>query len=434
MTIKKNSSRSPITWVSTLYIAEGLPLFAITLLAGLMYKSLGVNNDDIAYWTGLIGFAWVFKPLWSPFLEVIQNKKMLVILFQLIGGLSLGLVALSMQLPNYFAISIGLLAMVAIASATHDIVADGLYIASLNHQQQAQYAGWQGAFYNVARFLSLGVLIAYAGELQKTMPPAQAWAIIFALLGLGLVALALYHTWSLPKEKPQETRPSMRDVYDTSVLVIIDFFKKPGIWMMILFIILFRTGEGQVQTIGPLFLKEIKANGGLGLTDAQFSLVYGLSGTIAFIAGSIFGGYFAAWLGLRRALLWLILMMNVPNLVFFFLSTTMPDNLGIISVALSFEMFGYGFGFVGLILFMMQVVAPGKYQTAHYALSTGVMYLGFNIAKMMSGKIQMALGYKNFFIWVLISAIPALILSRFLNIKDKEKTNEAAIEGATVDL
>ena len=110
--------------------------------------------------------------------------------------------------------------------------------------------------------------------------------------------------------------------------------------------------------------------------------------------------------------------MNVPNAVFFFLSTSMPDNLAIVATALSFEMFGYGFGFVGLILFMMQVIAVGKYQTAHYALATGVMQLGLVIPKMVSGSIQMSLGYKNFFIWVLISAVPVLLMSRLLVIKD----------------
>ncbi len=418
----QENHRSPIRWVPSLYLAEGLPYFAVALVAGLMYKSLGVSNDEIAYWTGMIGFAWVFKPLWSPFLEAASNKKFLVIAFQLIGGVCLGLVALSMQLPNYFAVSIALLGLVAIASATHDIAADGLYIASLNNKQQAAYAGWQGAFYNAAKFISLGGLVILAGHLEKSMPPAQAWAVVFGLLGFMLIAIALYHSWSLPKVQSNVKQESMSSVFNTSLDVIKDFFTKPGIWLAIAFILLFRAGEGQIQTIGPLFLKELRANGGLGLSNEQLGIVYGTAGTIAFIGGSIMGGYFAAWLGLRRALPWLIIAMNLPNAVFFYLSTALPENISIIGAALSIEMFGYGFGFVGLILFMMQVVAVGKYQTAHYALATGVMQLGLVIPKMISGKVQTALGYEKFFIWVLISAIPVLLLCRFLKIKDQEKS------------
>jgi PAT family beta-lactamase induction signal transducer AmpG len=417
MTSINTSPRHPMTWVPTLYLAEGLPFYAVALVASLMYKSMGVANDQIAYWTGLITFAWVFKSLWSPFLEAASSKKFLVVMFQLIGGVCLGLVALSLQLPMYFAISIALLGLVSISAATHDIAADGLYIASLSNKQQAAYAGWQGAFFNAGKFISLGGLVVLAGHLEKTMPPAQAWAVIFGILAIMMIALAIYHSWALPGTKNTNTDASMRSVFTTLLDVIVTFFKKPGIWLAILFILLFRVGEGQIQTIGPLFLRDAKELGGLGLSTTEVGVVYGTAGTIAFLGGSVLGGYFASWLGLKRSLPWLILAMNVPNAVFFFLSTNLPDNLAIIATALSFEMFGYGFGFVGLILFMMQVIAVGKYQTAHYALATGVMQLGLVIPKMVSGSIQMSLGYKNFFIWVLISAIPVLLMSKLLVIK-----------------
>ena len=418
MTTETTASSHPMRWVPTLYLAEGLPFYAVALIASLMYKSLGIPNEQIARWTGLIGLAWVFKCLWSPFLEAASSKKMIVVSFQLIGGVCLGLVALSLQLPTYFSLSIALLGMVAIASATHDIAADGLYIASLSNKQQAAYAGWQGAFYNAAKFISLGGLVILAGHLEKQMDTQHAWMIIFGILGVMLTALGIYHSWALPGTKNTNTQASMHSVFTTLLDVIIDFFKKPGIWLAITFIILFRAGEGQIQTIGPLFLRDARALGGLGLSTDQVGVVYGTAGTVAFLGGSILGGYFASWLGLRRALPWLIVAMNVPNLVFFFLSSTLPENMSVIATALSFEMFGYGFGFVGLILFIMQVVAVGKYQTAHYALGTGVMQLGFVFFKMISGDIQVALGYKHFFVWVLISAIPVLFLTRFVKIKD----------------
>ncbi len=80
-------------------------------------------------------------------------------------------------------------------------------------------------------------------------------------------------------------------------------------------------------------------------------------------------------------------------------------------------MFGYGFGFVGVILLMMQEIAPGKYQTAHYAFANSLMNLGLLLPGTVSGKIQVAVGYRNFFVWVLLSSIPALILSRLIPIR-----------------
>jgi PAT family beta-lactamase induction signal transducer AmpG len=413
-------ARSPISWVPTLYFAEGLPFYTVALIAGLMYKSMGVANDEIARWTGLIGLAWVFKPLWSPLLEAASSKKLLVVFFQFTGASCLGLVALALQLPSWFALSIAALALVSLASATHDIAADGLYIASLSDKQQAAYAGWQGAFFNAAKFISLGGLVILAGYFEKRMAVASAWTLIFGMLAAMMAALGAYHLWALPGKK-NVARPPGVGLFDTLGDVIVDFFRKPGIWLAIAFIVLFRAGEGQIQTIGPLFLRESRALGGLGLSTDEVGLLYGTVGTGAFLVGSVLGGYFTSWLGLKRALLFLILAMNLPNLVFYFLSATAPSSLTVIGAGLGVEMFGYGFGFVGVILFIMQVVAPGKYTTAHYALGTGVMQLGLVLFKTVSGDIQTALGYERFFLWVLLCAVPVLVLSRFLSIGAKDE-------------
>lgn len=416
--------RHPLTWVPTLYFAEGLPLWVVLIVAGVMFKSMGVSNQEIGHWTGILVLAWTFKPLWSPLLETSNNKRFFVVLFQIIGGVALGLIALTLQLPNAIAVTVALLGVVALASATHDIAADGLYIASLSTKQQAAFAGWQGAFYNASKFVISGGLVVLAGDLQTKLqyPPEKAWSIIFAIMSVGLIAIALYHLWALPANPTNANAPSsIKEGFATLIEVIIDFFKKPGIWLSILFILLFRAGEAQVSTIAPLFLLDSRAAGGLGLTTAQVGWAYGAAGTIAFIAGSIIGGYFAGWLGLRRSMVFLIIGMNMPNLAFFFLSSTMPDNLTIITAAIFIENFGFGFGFVGLILYMMQVLSVGKYQTAHYAFGTGLMALGLVLFRTFSGDIQAALGYKNFFLWVILSAIPVLLLSLWIVPKPKEE-------------
>jgi len=423
--------RHPLAWVPTLYLAQGLPFYSVALVAGLMFKSLGVPNDQIAHWTGVLGLAWVFKALWSPFVELARSKKAAVVGFQLLGGAALGTMALALQLPAWFALAIALLALVALASSTHDIAADGLYIASLSARQQAAYAGWQGAFFNGAKFLSLGGLVILAGHLEGRFGPHSAWATVFALLGALMVGLGLYHAWALPNPQASAwtTAPATVSagalVNDTARVladVVKAFFAKPGIWLGILFIILFRAGEGQIQTIGPLFLRDARVIGGLGLSTGEVGAIYGTAGTAAFLAGSVLGGYFTSWIGLKRAMPLLILCMNVPNLVFYYLSVAQPDAVGTITAALAAEMFGYGFGFVGIILFIMQVIASGPYQTAHYALGTGFMQLGFVLSKMVSGDIQQALGYRHFFLWVLLAALPALLLVRFVRLEAPEKS------------
>ncbi|PQO88515.1 MFS transporter [Massilia phosphatilytica] len=414
------ASPHPLAWVPTLYLAQGLPFYAVALVAGLMFKSMGVPNEQIARWTGVLGLAWVFKALWSPFLELAASKKRVVVVLQVAGGIALAALAVALQLPAWFALAIGLLAIVALASSTHDIAADGLYIANLSERQQAAYAGWQGAFFNGAKFLSLGGLVILAGFLEQRIGPPAAWATVFGLLGALLAGLGLYHAWALPGAVKAGTGASVRGTVDVLVDVVRAFFAKPGIWMGIVFILLFRLAEGQVQTIGPLFLRDARAVGGLGLSTQEVGAIYGTAGTAAFLVGSILGGWFTSRVGLKRAMLVLILAMNVPNLVFWYLSTVQPSHLGLVTAALSAEMFGYGFGFVGMILFIMQVIAPGRYQTAHYALGSGFMQLGFVLSKVVSGDIQLLLGYRHFFLWVVLSALPVLVLTRFVNMAPAE--------------
>lgn len=413
--------RSPVSWVLTLYFAQGLPFFMVNAVAGLMLKALGAGNDEIARWTGLLGLAWVFKPLWSPLLEVAPSKKWLVIVFQASGAAALAAMALALQLPAFFAAAIVVLAVVSVASASHDIACDGLYIASLEARSRAVYAGWLGACFNGAKLFATGALLILAGALEPRLGVVGAWCAVFLVAAALMAVLAAYHVWALPdtRHAAVPAADARQGVAGTLSEVLTSFFRLPGVWTAIAFIVLFRAGEAQVQTIGPLFLKDAREAGGLGLGTAQVGWSYGAAGTLAFLAGSILSGYFTAWLGLRRALLPLVVAMNLPNLAFYALALWQPTSLWAISAAVSLETFGYGFGFVAVILFMMQFVAGSRYPTAHYALATGVMALGYVLFKTVSGDLQGALGYPAFFLWVLACALPVFVLLRWLPLKDE---------------
>jgi PAT family beta-lactamase induction signal transducer AmpG len=431
MSETRRTGVSPAIWVPTLYFAEGLPFYAVGMMALIFYSRMGLDNRIITATVSLLGLPWSLKPLWSPFLEMYKTKKFFVVLMEFVGGVSLGLLALCLPLPDYFRYSIAFFALVAFCSSTHDIAADGLYIGSLSPKQQAAYAGWQGGFYNIARFFSQGGLLILAGYLETRMPAVRAWMIIFATVGITLVVLSLFHSRVLPSGGEERHSKSLREMLATFWDVVVSFFKKPHIWFLLTFVFLYRAGEGQVVKIGPLFLKAAREQGGLGLTTTQFGTIYGTFGTAAFIVGSILGGYFAAWLGLKRALLPLILAMNLPMLTYFYLSTELPTSTVSITLAMSLEMFGYGFGFVGVMLLMMQEIAPGRYQTAHYAFANSLMNLGLILPGAISGSIQMKIGYQHFFVWVLISAIPAMILSRFVPIGGSNP-QPTKLEGAEI--
>ena len=430
--MQKNQSKThPFFWIPTTWFAMGLPFVALATSAAIMYKSMGISDSQIAIWTSAIMWPYTFKPLWSPFMELYKTKKFFVITTQIFTGVLFGLVAFSLQMPNFFAISIAVLQIIAISGATHDVAADGVYLNVLNSKEQAQYAGWQGAFYNIAEIVAGGVLVYFAGILEKSIGIQEAWVVIMFVFGAIMIVLGLYNSRVLPTGGAAQKASNAKDAAKTLSDVFVTFFQKKHIWFGLLFIVFYRFAEGHAIKIAPLFFKATRAEGGLGLDTDQIGLLYGTIGAIAFVLGSIASGYFVAKRGLnRKTLLLLCAIFNLPFIMYSLLAWFQPQSMLLIGGAIGIEYFGYGFGFVGLILFIMQNIAPGKYKMAHYAFGSGIMNLGFMIPSMLSGVISDYLGYKEFFIWVLICTIPAFIVSWLVPLRSKE---EVAADDAVED-
>ena len=410
------SSVHPMRWVPSVYFAAGLPFVVLNMVAVLMYKGMGVENAVITFWTSLIMLPWTLKPLWSPFMELFKTKKFYIVACELLSGVAFGCVALALTLGDFFAVTIALLAVVAFAGATHDIAGDGIYIELLDPSTQSKYIGWQGAFYNIAKIVGTGLLVWIAGALgESSMGVEGAWMTVMALTGAMLILLGLYNLKAIPAERRESSGKSASNVGRELLSVLADFFRKPHIWYYIAFIILYRFAEGFVVKVVPLFLKSGVAEGGLGLSDQLIGLYYGTFGAAAFVVGSILGGYYISHFGLRKVLFTLALVFNVPFAVYALLAWFQPSAGWLIASGIVLEYFGYGFGFVGLTLFMMQQVAPGRHKMAHYAFATGIMNLGVMIPGMMSGWLCDLLGgYSNFFIFVLASISIPLLITYFI--------------------
>lgn len=424
MKLAESKLRHPAFWIPSVYFAEGLPFVAINAVAVLMYKSLNVSDALIAFWTSLILLPYTLKPLWSPILEMFKTKKHFVVFTQFIIGITFVLVAFTLPLPNFFKYSIALLGLMAFSGSTHDISADGIYINALNFKEQAEYSGWLGAFYNVAKIFSQGALVYIAGQLEITLGVVKAWMIVMGLFGIIMILLGLWHVRVLPSGGAAKEVKNIKEGFKTLWDVVKTFFQKKYILWGIVFIILYRFAEGQAIKIVPLFFKAARDHGGLGLSTSEIGIVYGVFGAIAFVLGSLLAGYFVAKRGLKRALFILCCFFNIPFAAYAFLAITQPTSLYVIGGAVIFEYFGYGFGFVGLTLFMMQQIAPGRYKMAHYAFATGLMNLGMMIPGMLSGVVSDWLGYKVFFIWVLVATIPAFLATWFVPFKDEETLAE----------
>ena len=431
----ENASKSPITWVPSVYFAMGLPFVVLNMVSVLMFKGMGIRDGQITFWTSLIMMPWTLKFLWSPFLEMYKTKKFFVVLTQLVTGLGFLLVGLVLHLPWFFSLCIFLMAIIAFSGATHDIATDGVYMAELSKEEQASWIGWQGAFYNIAKIVASGGLVWVAGRLLKHFggvdgaskevmhsAATNAWMIVMIAIGALMILLGLYHIKQLPSGKGTAVKTeSAKETFDRLVEVLKNFFTKKHIVYYIFFIILYRFGEGFVMKIVPLFLKAARREGGLGLNEEQIGLYYGTFGAAAFVLGSVLAGNYISHFGLKRTLFSLCCIFNLPFIAYTFLSQIQPESGLLIGSMITLEYFGYGFGFAGLTLFMMQQIAPGKHQMAHYAFASGIMNLGVMLPGMVSGLISDAIGYKWFFVFTLIATIPAFLITYFVPFTHSDK-------------
>lgn len=431
----EKTSKSPITWVPSVYFAMGLPFVVLNIVSVLMFKGMGIRDGQITFWTSLIMMPWTLKFLWSPFLEMYKTKKFFVVLTQIVTGLGFLLVGLVLHLPWFFSLCIFLMAIIAFSGATHDIATDGVYMAELSKEEQASWIGWQGAFYNIAKIVASGGLVWVAGRLIKHFGGVEgatkevmhsaatnAWMIVMIAIGALMILLGLYHIKQLPSGKGTAVKTeSAKETFDRLVEVLKNFFTKKHIVYYIFFIILYRFGEGFVMKIVPLFLKAARSAGGLGLNEEQIGLYYGTFGAAAFVLGSVLAGYYISHFGLKRTLFSLCCIFNLPFVAYTFLSQVQPESGLLIGSMITLEYFGYGFGFAGLTLFMMQQIAPGKHQMAHYAFASGIMNLGVMLPGMVSGLISDAIGYKWFFVFTLIATIPAFLITYFVPFTHSDK-------------
>lgn len=244
-----------------------------------------------------------------------------------------------------------------------------------------------------------------------------AWSITFVILAILFVIFSLYHRFILPYP-PSDKRilKGEESIFGAFFKTFASFFKRKEIWVIISFLLFYRLGEAQLIKMASPFMLDSRQLGGLGLTTGEVGLIYGTFGILALTAGGILGGLAASRKGFRYWLWWMVLAINVPHLAYVYMAYAQPTNYLVISLCAAIEQFSYGFGFTAYMLYMIYI-AEGENKTAHFAIATGFMALGMMLPGMFSGWLQEIIGYRHFFVWVMLCMIPGIIPVLFLNVK-----------------
>jgi PAT family beta-lactamase induction signal transducer AmpG len=413
-----SKTRNPWAWVPTLYFAEGVPYVAVMTISVIIYKRLGLSNTDITLYTSWLYLPWVIKPLWSPFVDMLRTKRWWILSMQILIAAALAGVAFTIPGPLWLQGSLGFFWLLAFSSATHDIAADGFYMLGLEQHEQAYFVGIRSTFYRIATIFSSGLLVGLAGVLQVlTRSIAYAWSLVFYLIAGLFIALWLYHSWALPRpsEDTHRMQKTAADIISEFWNTLVTFFQKPQVWVGICFMLFYRMPEGLLAKVSALFLVDKMANGGLGLSDVEFGMVQGTVGVIGLTLGGILGGIVASRDGLKRWLWPMVMAITIPDLVYVYLSCSLPSSLLIINICIFLEQFGYGFGFSAYMLYLIYY-SQGEHKTAHYALCTAFMALSMMIPGLFAGALQEAVGYRAFFVIVVVCCAMTYIVASLLKI------------------
>lgn len=419
-------------WVPSLYFAEGLPNVLVTGLAPVMYMQMGLSDAELALYTGWLALPWVIKPLWSPFIDLLKTKRWWVLSMQLLIGAALAGIAFTIPTAFWFQGTMFFLFVMAFASATHDISADGFYMIELNAHKQALFVGIRNTFYRIAVIFGNGILISFAGVLQVVFRNkiAFSWSLIFYGLAGLFIALWLYHSVAMPRPKDDsQSGESLREVAKGLHSMFASFFTKFPVRQTIavlMFLLFYRFPEALLNTMTKTFLMRPNSHGGLGLSPQEFGLANGTIGLIGLLLGGIVGGVLVSRDGMKKWLWPMVCAITLPDVVYIILSYTLISDMTIVSLCLFIEQFGYGLGFTALTLYMLYY-SQGQYKTSHYAVCTGISYLGLMLPGMLSGFIKDAVGYRMFFIIVMASCAITFLVTAFLKIdpyfgKNSDKT------------
>ena len=411
MTNKKNIS--PWAWVPTLYFAEGIPYFLVNSISVMMFTKMGVPNGEMALFTSLLYLPWTIKPFWSPFVDMFKTKRWWIIAMQVLMTAAFVLLTITIPHPSEMIASdkhlfpcfrdVVSFILVAFASATHDIAADG-FICWLWTPSSGGICGH--TFYILPSFSILDKALL-------VMPVFETkWEILYLALTLLItVIFGLITLWHVLYQNRSRGRRWVRRTFCREVFAefgrIATYFKKPGIWLALVFMLVYRLPEAfLIKMINP-FLVASRELGGLALSVEQVGIVYGTIGILFLTIGGILGGIFASCVGLKKSMWVMAVFMTLPCLSFVYLSVFQPTSLVWISVALAIEQFGYGFGFTAYMLFMMYF-SEGEFKTAHYAICTAFMALSMMIPGMFAGYLQEWMGYEGFF-WMVIACCSATL-------------------------
>ena len=355
---------------------------------------------------GLLSFAsffYVLKFLWAPLLDryalpFLGRRRGWLIASQFL--LLLALLAMAYTNPTVnLSTLIAFVALAAFAGATQDILVDAYRIEIADLHAQGALAATYTLGYRVGLILG-GAMALYFAELF-------GWKFTY----IAMAALMLLPIIATLLAKEPTTVVARREINlgEAFLEPFKEFFGRNGILLalaFLLFVGLFKFPDQMIGVLaGPFYLDS-------GYTKADIATVSKLYGVWLGIGGAFLGGICVAMFDMRKLLQLLLLVLRY-RIWHFLLMAQNPSEIWAFFAAITADNLANGFAGTVLVAFMSSLTHQ-NFTATQYALLVSLANLPGKFVGGFSGYIVENSSYSAFFLFSVISVVPALLLLAWL--------------------
>lgn len=374
--------------------SSGLPLLLVGATLKSWMTTAGVDLKTIGFFS-LVKIPYTWKVLWSPLVDryrigSLGRRRGWLLVFQV--GLTLSLLIFTQLNPAQHLLPIAVAAMlVAFFSASQDIVVDAYRREFLPDEEM----GLGSSLYVLGyRF---GILLASSGALF--LADHLPWPVVYAVMAL-FMAVGILTTIFCPE--PKVEAPPPRNLKESVVGPLIDFFRRDGAWTIFLFVFLYKVGESMASDMyNPFYLK-------IGFTYTEIATVGKLFAIWSTIAGGIVGGALMVKLQLYRSL-WVFGILQSICLLFFSLLAYVGHSVPMLAGAVGLECFTSGMATSAFVAFNA-LQSNKRFTSVQFALLTSLASLPQVLLGASTGQLAEWLGWEMFFVACSIFTIPGLLI------------------------
>lgn len=401
--------RLPWKWMPTLYLFKGLSYAVLLFTSLVMLKRLGYQNSEITFYIGCTMLPWMFRPVLSIFVHKGYFNKLWILATEMINVICIAAIGYTITQQSWTNYTVLLYVILMGSNVFHDIASDKYTLTSIRCQQVSLLRIFKRLVYRLALLIAVGIVCMVAGNLEVVTRLIRAsWSTAYYLLSAFLFVLSIWHVCLLPRftRSYRERDILLSDMFYACLNTSADLIRTPSSWPGVLFLVCYLLPTNLLLPVSMLFQLDLGSSGGLGLSPQEFGYAYGTVGVFGLLTGDILGIWLVHRYGLKKLLLLMALAILVPSLVFIHLSFALPNNFTWICWCSFIQQLCYGFGSYAYLHFLVYYSEVKRFST--FMLCVALAAVAMAIPFILSGTLQMALGYRRFFMLTALCGVATL--------------------------